>query len=242
MEGGRLRILSFDEFRGKIRGQNETLIVFEDTPLLMMISEKLGMFESVSQNIKRIQEEYWTLTLDNEDTIEGNTRECQKQLTKLGISKENIVKSNKILKTIHLSKKRIALRNVIISFFWSYMRARNAEVPKPHSNKINFANLFEQCQIGHTWQEKERARLVVFSIFDHLKRYDVLKNWNEYYNYSSKKTDGIQFFIEKQTLIGVICKYSYEYKLMCVDLYRQGKWADIPAWVKEETFHDMIRI
>lgn len=29
---------------------------------------------------------------------------------------------------------------------------------------------------------------------------------------------------------------------MCVDLYRQGKLADIPAGVKEETFHDMIRI
>lgn len=202
MEGGRLRILSFDEFWGKIRGQNETLIVFDDTPLLMMISEKLGMFESVSQDIKRIQEEYWTLTLDTGEIIKGNTRECQKQLTKLGASKENIIKSSKILKTIPLSKKRIALRNVIISFVWSYMRARSADVPKPHSNKINFTDLFEQCQIGHTWQEKERARLVVYAIFDHLKRYDVLKSWNEYYNSGSQKPDGIQFFIEKQTLIG----------------------------------------
>lgn len=41
---------------------------------------------------------------------------------------------------------------------------------------------------------------------------------------------------------GLFMKYRYEYKLMCVDLYRQGKWADIPAGVKEETFHDMIRI
>ena len=37
-------------------------------------------------------------------------------------------------------------------------------------------------------------------------------------------------------------KYSYEFKLMCVDLYRQGKWPDTPAGVKEKTFHDMVRV
>ena len=37
-------------------------------------------------------------------------------------------------------------------------------------------------------------------------------------------------------------KYSYEYKLMCVDLYRQGKWPDTPAGIKDKTFHDKIRI
>ena len=37
---------------------------------------------------------------------------------------------------------------------------------------------------------------------------------------------------------GIIMKYSYEYKLMCVDLYRQGKWADTPEGVKEKIFHD----
>ena len=37
-------------------------------------------------------------------------------------------------------------------------------------------------------------------------------------------------------------KYSYEYKAMCVDLYRQGKWPDTPPGIKEKTFHDKIRI
>ena len=41
---------------------------------------------------------------------------------------------------------------------------------------------------------------------------------------------------------GIIMKYSYEYKRMCVDQYRQGKWAETPAGVKEKTFHDMIRV
>jgi len=37
-------------------------------------------------------------------------------------------------------------------------------------------------------------------------------------------------------------KYSYEYKKMCVDLYRQGKWPETPAGIKDQTFHGMVRI
>ena len=37
-------------------------------------------------------------------------------------------------------------------------------------------------------------------------------------------------------------KYSYEYKKMCVDLYRQGKWPDTPDGIKDKTFHDKIRL
>ena len=37
-------------------------------------------------------------------------------------------------------------------------------------------------------------------------------------------------------------KYSYEYKIMCVDLYRQGKWPETPAGVKERRFRDMVRM
>ena len=37
-------------------------------------------------------------------------------------------------------------------------------------------------------------------------------------------------------------RYSYEFKLMCVDMYREGKWPDTPAGVKEKTFHDMVRV
>ena len=41
---------------------------------------------------------------------------------------------------------------------------------------------------------------------------------------------------------GIFMRYSYEFKLKCVDLYRQGKWPDTPSGVKEKTFHDMVRI
>lgn len=40
---------------------------------------------------------------------------------------------------------------------------------------------------------------------------------------------------------GNFMKYSYEYKRMCVDLYRRGKWPETPSGAKEKKFRDMIR-
>ena len=37
-------------------------------------------------------------------------------------------------------------------------------------------------------------------------------------------------------------RYSYEYKKMCVELYRQGKWVETPEGVKEKNFRNMIQI
>ena len=36
-------------------------------------------------------------------------------------------------------------------------------------------------------------------------------------------------------------KYSYEYKRMCVELYRQGKWPETPEGKQKRDFHQMIR-
>ena len=36
-------------------------------------------------------------------------------------------------------------------------------------------------------------------------------------------------------------KYSYEYKRMCVELYRQGKWPETPDGIQKENFRKMIR-
>ena len=41
---------------------------------------------------------------------------------------------------------------------------------------------------------------------------------------------------------GINMKYSNEFKFMCVDLYKQRKWAETPAGIKDKTFHDMNRI
>ena len=37
-------------------------------------------------------------------------------------------------------------------------------------------------------------------------------------------------------------RYSHEYKKMCVEMYRQGKWPETPEGIKDGNFHDMIRI
>ena len=36
-------------------------------------------------------------------------------------------------------------------------------------------------------------------------------------------------------------KYRYEYKRMCVEMYREGKWPETPDSIQERNFHDMIR-
>ena len=36
-------------------------------------------------------------------------------------------------------------------------------------------------------------------------------------------------------------KYSYEYKRMCVELYRHGKWPETPEGIQKEEFHKTIR-
>ena len=38
-----------------------------------------------------------------------------------------------------------------------------------------------------------------------------------------------------------IMKYSYEYKRMCVELYRQGKYPETPEGKQKRDFHKMIR-
>ena len=36
-------------------------------------------------------------------------------------------------------------------------------------------------------------------------------------------------------------KYSYEYKRMCVELHRQGKWPETPEGIQSKYFHKIIR-
>ena len=36
-------------------------------------------------------------------------------------------------------------------------------------------------------------------------------------------------------------KYSYEYKRMCVEMYREGKWPETPDGIQQRNFHQIIR-
>ena len=40
---------------------------------------------------------------------------------------------------------------------------------------------------------------------------------------------------------GILMRYSYEYKKECIELYRQGKWAETPKGIKKENFKKMAR-
>ena len=40
---------------------------------------------------------------------------------------------------------------------------------------------------------------------------------------------------------GIYMKYSYEYKMMSIELYRQGKWPETPKGANQESFRHMIR-
>ena len=40
---------------------------------------------------------------------------------------------------------------------------------------------------------------------------------------------------------GIFMRYSFEFKLECIDKYRQGLWPTTPNGIKEENFHKTIR-
>ena len=41
---------------------------------------------------------------------------------------------------------------------------------------------------------------------------------------------------------GIFMRYSYEYKIKCIEMYREGRWPETPAGIKEPRyFHNMIR-
>ena len=40
---------------------------------------------------------------------------------------------------------------------------------------------------------------------------------------------------------GIFMRYTYEYKLKCVEMYRRGEWPETPKGIKEHNFRIMIR-
>lgn len=37
-------------------------------------------------------------------------------------------------------------------------------------------------------------------------------------------------------------KYSYAFKIHCIQLYRRGEWAEVPEGIQKRNFHKMIRL
>ena len=210
--GGRLRIIGFDELYGKIRGQEDILIILDNTPFICAIAENLKMYELIGQEVKAIKEIRYTLVLKEPIQINGKTVKkrsfksnseriafCQKH----GITSENIATHAETMKPFALSENRIALRAVILDFVYRYIRAR--AVNRQHSNKLPYALIYERCNIDVNSREAtKRARADIAVILNHLVNCDSLqelKTWSEYTNKHSKKADGIQIFLQLPDLL-----------------------------------------
>lgn len=205
--GGKIRILSFDELYGKIRGQEDILIIMDNTPFICAIAENLKMYEVINQNIKSIKEIHYTLVLKEPIQINGKTvrkrsfktdRDREIFCKKNKISNANIEKCSKELKPFPLSENRIALRAVILDFVYGYIRAR--AINRQYSNKLPYSFIYEVCKIDIKSREIiKRTKADIAVILNHLvscSELPELKAWKEYTNKHSKKADGIQIFLQ----------------------------------------------
>ena len=40
---------------------------------------------------------------------------------------------------------------------------------------------------------------------------------------------------------GIIMRYSYEFKIKCVEMYQSGQWPETPEGIKQKNFRKMVR-
>lgn len=199
--GGRVRLIGFDELFGKIRGQEDILIILDDTPIICAVAENLHMWEPIPQAVKAIKQERYTLEYtDGKKTYKRSfaTNEARKKYcAKNGIHGSAIIAHDVQLKPWALSENRIALRSVLLSFVYGYLRARDKGVNV--SNRLNFEQIFRRCRISENREEQRRAKEYIAVILDHFKHtVDGLSDWSFYTNKGSTKPDGVQISIEKQ--------------------------------------------
>lgn len=201
--GGKIRMLSFDEFYGKINGQDDMLLVFDETIILHALAENLKMYEIIPQKIKDIQERRYILTLANGETIEGNARKIRQEIKKKGLCDADIV-AEEIggYQNMKLTRPRIAIRTQLLKFIMSYTRART--INANHSNKLPYKTIFQNCNINENSREtvkrtiediKEMLHYFQITDIDTEEGRTAITGWREYTNRGSKKPDGIEIFI-----------------------------------------------
>lgn len=198
--GGRLRIIGFDELFGKIRGQDDILIILDDTPIICAVAENLHMWEPIPQSVKAIQQPRFTLSyIDGKKTVtrsfatnEARRKYCQKN----GITAQRIVEHSEKMKPWALSESRIALRSVLLTFVYGYIRTR--QNGGNHSNKLPYETIFERCGISEHHEARKRAKADIAVILDHLvNTVEGLQRWTLYTNKGSTEPDGVQISIAK---------------------------------------------
>lgn len=203
--GGRLRIIGFDELYGKIRGQEETLIVLDNTPIICAVAENLHMYERVEQKVKSVQTHKYTLSLKTPIMINGKpvkkrsfnlNADRVKFCKKYGITRDQIEEYGDESKPWALSDSRISLRNFIYTFAFSYIRARAAG--SLHENKLNYNVIFERCGVASHHETIKRAKKDISIILDHLiNTVPELKAWGVYKNKGEKNYSGVGVFLQQ---------------------------------------------
>lgn len=204
--GGRVRLIGFDELYGKIRGQEDVLIILDQTPVLNALAENVFMYERPPQEVKAISQHRYTLTLKEPVQINGKnvkrrsftSNEARRAFCKKhGITAANIADYGEEKKPAALSENRIALRGYLQSFVFGYISAR--AVGALYSNKMPYSQIFEACKINTSSRESvKRAKEFIALVLDHYVACEELpevKSWTEYTNKGSKTPDGVQIFV-----------------------------------------------
>lgn len=203
--GGRVRLIGFDELFGRVQGQEDILIILDDTPVICAVAENLHMWEPIPQEVKAIQQARYTLEYKEGDKIikrsfatnEARLKYCKKN----GITGAAIEAHGIRAKPWALSENRIALRSVLLTFVYGYIRARSAG--RNHSNKLSYEQIFTRCGVSENREAQKRARADIAVILNHfVKKVDGLRCWTEYTNRGNTKPDGIQISIGDQITEG----------------------------------------
>lgn len=213
--GGRLRIIGFDELFGKIRGQEDILIILDDTPIICAVAENLNMWEPITQGIKSIKQLRYKITYLSDGKTKKRSFDSNEKRRKFckdkGIKAADIIEHCESVEPWALSTNRIALRSVLLTFVYGYIRARAAG--SNHSDKMPYEMIFDRCNVGEHRQQQNNAREDIAVIMNHLTNtVDELQAWGLYQNKatSGNNYDGVIIFLqrpEKDKYKNVVVKY-----------------------------------
>ena len=191
-----------DIYEGTIRGQEDELLVFPNTPMLLALWEKVKMFECLPREVKAIKQYKYALTLKDPVTIKGkktrrrsftSNEERVKFCRENGITTANIADYGEQMETWNQTEKRIAIREALSFFVFGYINARG--IGRNISNKKPYADIFEQCGINTADRKAViRAKEDIATILDYWVQSDAvpwLKSWREYTNKGSTKAAGV---------------------------------------------------
>lgn len=213
--GGRLRIIGFDELFGKIRGQEDILIILDDTPIICAVAENLNMWEPITQEIKSVKQLRYTISYLDDGKQKKRSFDSNEKRRKFcstnGIKAADIIDHAETVVPWPLSTNRISLRSALLTFVYGYIRARAAG--SNHSDKMPYAMLFERCGIGTHRQQQSNARDDIAVIMNHLvNTVDDLQAWGLYQNKTTTgdNYDGVIIFLqmpERDKYKNVVVKY-----------------------------------